>query len=264
MNIKPVACGMALGLVSGASLAQGEIRLSQTVSDDVVIGFGQFCPALGSAAIDEASSYWRSFNLRDEGVLSDFSVRSVEFGIEQLRMPTLLFVDITVNLYTATEGTVPQTSLTQIGSAVLNTGDRSLEVVSVDVDALAFAGTSLIVEVSVPSLRDLAGGSAGDIFVPGANGDGETAPVYFASDACGFPEPVAWDPSWGTFNYVLTVVGETFCATDLDGDGILTVFDFLAFQILFDSRDPRADLDGDGRFTLFDFLAYQTAFGLGC
>ncbi|MEO1008875.1 MAG: GC-type dockerin domain-anchored protein [Planctomycetota bacterium] len=54
------------------------------------------------------------------------------------------------------------------------------------------------------------------------------------------------------------------CPTDLDGDGLLTIFDFLAFQNLFDAGDPRADLDGDGELTIFDFLAYQNAFDAGC
>ncbi|MEQ8316517.1 MAG: VCBS repeat-containing protein [Phycisphaerales bacterium] len=54
------------------------------------------------------------------------------------------------------------------------------------------------------------------------------------------------------------------CPADLDGDGELTIFDFLAFGNLFDLMDPRADFDGDGAFTIFDFLAFQNAFGLGC
>ncbi|MFI4882157.1 MAG: GC-type dockerin domain-anchored protein [Phycisphaerales bacterium JB064] len=54
------------------------------------------------------------------------------------------------------------------------------------------------------------------------------------------------------------------CPADIDGDGELTVFDFLAFQNLFDAGDTRADFDGDGEFTLFDFLAFQTAFDAGC
>ncbi|MEQ9096001.1 MAG: GC-type dockerin domain-anchored protein [Phycisphaerales bacterium] len=54
------------------------------------------------------------------------------------------------------------------------------------------------------------------------------------------------------------------CRADLDGDGELTIFDFLLFQNLFDARDPRADFDGDGRFTIFDFLAFQNAFVAGC
>jgi hypothetical protein len=54
------------------------------------------------------------------------------------------------------------------------------------------------------------------------------------------------------------------CPTDLDGDGELTIFDFLTFQNLFDAGDPAADFDGDGALTIFDFLAFQNAFDAGC
>ncbi|MFI4882963.1 MAG: choice-of-anchor B family protein [Phycisphaerales bacterium JB064] len=54
------------------------------------------------------------------------------------------------------------------------------------------------------------------------------------------------------------------CQADITGDGALDIFDFLEFQNLFDSGDPRADFDGDGSFTIFDFLAFQTAFDIGC
>lgn len=57
---------------------------------------------------------------------------------------------------------------------------------------------------------------------------------------------------------------EYSCTPDLDGDGTLSVFDFLAFINLFNAQDPRADLDGDGDFTVFDFIAFQTAFDAGC
>ncbi|MGD1914932.1 MAG: GC-type dockerin domain-anchored protein [Phycisphaerales bacterium] len=58
--------------------------------------------------------------------------------------------------------------------------------------------------------------------------------------------------------------GAAPCAADLDGDGVLTLFDFLEFQNLFDAGDPTADFDGDGSLTLFDFLAFQNAFDAGC
>ncbi|NRA57715.1 MAG: hypothetical protein HRU13_06315 [Phycisphaerales bacterium] len=58
--------------------------------------------------------------------------------------------------------------------------------------------------------------------------------------------------------------GEAPCRADLDGDGSLTLFDFLAFQNLFDAGDLSADFDGDGRLTLFDFLEYQNEFDAGC
>ena len=54
------------------------------------------------------------------------------------------------------------------------------------------------------------------------------------------------------------------CRADLDGDGRLTIFDFLAFQNLFDAGDPVADFDGDGMLTIFDFLAFQNEFDAGC
>lgn len=54
------------------------------------------------------------------------------------------------------------------------------------------------------------------------------------------------------------------CVADFDGDGVLTVFDFLAFQTAFDAGDARADIDGDGRLTLLDFLAFQNRFAAGC
>ncbi len=65
-------------------------------------------------------------------------------------------------------------------------------------------------------------------------------------------------------NFVVWQPGGDTCRADLDGDGQLTIFDFLAFQNLFDAGDPIADFDGDGSLTLFDFLAFQNAFDQGC
>ncbi|UYV11681.1 MAG: hypothetical protein NCW75_10265 [Phycisphaera sp.] len=54
------------------------------------------------------------------------------------------------------------------------------------------------------------------------------------------------------------------CPADFDGDGSLSIFDFLAFQNAFAAGDLAADLDGDGVLTLFDFLAFQNEFDAGC
>jgi len=64
-------------------------------------------------------------------------------------------------------------------------------------------------------------------------------------------------------NFVTWTPGDD-CRPDLDGDGELTLFDFLTFQNLFADGDPRADFDGDGGLTLFDFLSFQNAFDAGC
>jgi len=54
------------------------------------------------------------------------------------------------------------------------------------------------------------------------------------------------------------------CRADFDGDGELTIFDFLAFQNAFDAGDLAADFDEDGSLTIFDFLAFQNEFDAGC
>lgn len=82
----------------------------------------------------------------------------------------------------------------------------------------------------------------------------------------------AGGPALGTDGtLVMAGVGEDFrayrsfvCLVDFDGDGELTVFDFLAFQNLFDAGDLSADLDGDGALTIFDFIRFQNLFDLGC
>jgi uncharacterized membrane protein len=66
------------------------------------------------------------------------------------------------------------------------------------------------------------------------------------------------------FVTVLLTPLDVVCRADLDGDGELTFFDFLAFQNLFAAGDPMADFDGDGELTFFDFLAFQNEFAAGC
>ena len=54
------------------------------------------------------------------------------------------------------------------------------------------------------------------------------------------------------------------CRADINGDGALTLTDYLDFLNLFDAGDPLADFDFDGAFTVFDFLEFQNRFDRGC
>jgi hypothetical protein len=54
------------------------------------------------------------------------------------------------------------------------------------------------------------------------------------------------------------------CPPDLDGNGTLDLFDFLAFTNLFNVGDAKADYNEDGFLDLFDFLAFTNAFNAGC
>lgn len=71
-----------------------------------------------------------------------------------------------------------------------------------------------------------------------------------------------YDPAGQASNFLVTLGPP--CVADFDRDGSLTIFDFLAFQNLFQDGNPAADLDGDGELTLLDYLAFQNAFDAGC
>ena len=54
------------------------------------------------------------------------------------------------------------------------------------------------------------------------------------------------------------------CVADVNGDGVLNILDFVAFQGLFQAGDAAADLNGDGVLNILDFVAMQTLFAAGC
>lgn len=56
----------------------------------------------------------------------------------------------------------------------------------------------------------------------------------------------------------------TTCYADANGDGVLDVLDFVAFQQLFVAGDDGADCNGDGELSVLDFVCFQLAFQAGC
>jgi probable HAF family extracellular repeat protein len=54
------------------------------------------------------------------------------------------------------------------------------------------------------------------------------------------------------------------CAADFNADGVLDLFDFLAFTNAFNAGEPAADCTGDAVHDLFDFLCFVNAFNAGC
>ncbi|MFG0284402.1 MAG: SBBP repeat-containing protein [Phycisphaerales bacterium JB039] len=80
---------------------------------------------------------------------------------------------------------------------------------------------------------------------------------------CGATSGSVGGPSIGDDDAFLVALGAV-CTADCDGDGALTLLDFLCFQNTFGAGDPAADCDGDGSLTFFDFLCFQNAFDAGC
>lgn len=54
------------------------------------------------------------------------------------------------------------------------------------------------------------------------------------------------------------------CAADVDRTCAVDVMDYIEFGVLFDRGDDRADFDGDGVLTIADYLAFFNAFAIGC
>jgi hypothetical protein len=257
-----------------ATAASAQVRLSHNLEEFLVTaGAGIACAAPSGTAGPQTTTdnLWsRSFTLGDFGVTEGFNVDTVEFGIESLRLPTLIETEITVNLYQVPAGSAPLSGQPLLGSASLTTGDRALEVLTIDVDGDVDAGAALMVEVQSEDFLTLAGGQFGDVFFIGGNSFGQTAPSYVASPiGCAIVDPTdIADFGFPDAHFIIiaegTEGGGSGCRADLDGDGSLTIFDFLTFQNLFDAGDPTADFDGDGALTIFDFLTFQNEFDAGC
>jgi len=54
------------------------------------------------------------------------------------------------------------------------------------------------------------------------------------------------------------------CYADFNGDGVLNILDFVAYQGAFTGNDPSADCDGNGVLNILDFVCFQGAFQAGC
>jgi hypothetical protein len=64
--------------------------------------------------------------------------------------------------------------------------------------------------------------------------------------------------------FIDSVTVDEFCRVDLNEDGSIDLFDFLAFQTAFDTGSPLADFNNDADLNVFDFLEFQNQFGDGC
>ncbi len=170
---------------------------------------------------------------------------------------------------------------TQEGGAIYVSGDL-VELVSVRLERnTAARGGGVFVAENGPGLTISREGGTGTRI---ANNLADTGDAIFVAASTASADILAPCIDWGTADPIaisdrihdgaddpllasvfVDPIGPCECRADLDGDGALTIFDFLAFQTAFDAGDlVTADFDGDGVLTLFDFLTFQTEFDAGC
>jgi len=112
----------------------------------------------------------------------------------------------------------------------------------------------------------------GDVLIPAEGAfvtqwyeDGRRPSTIISRDGRVLVNGQQWDNWAGGDGFVAVQIQWLLsCKADLDGDGEVTVFDFITFQSHFDAGDPRADVFYDRRLDVFDFLAFLNIFEIGC
>ena len=127
-------------------------------------------------------SYWRAFNLASFGITTDYTVSSVDFGVEDMQFITS--IPLTVNLYSTPTGTFPAGALTLVGTGggTVTTADAGT-IVNIPVAGTVPAGEDLAVEIFAPDTSN-----GGNFFI-GSNAAGQSAPSYIQSAFCGAAVP---------------------------------------------------------------------------
>ncbi len=173
----------------------GGTVLTHSTSLDVVPGTVACSPDGGVSTT--ANSFLRTFTLGDFGIVGDFEVAEVQFGIENLSAAA----DISVNLY-ALDGAFVFANMSLIGTVTENLAAQSLSLVSVPVSGTVPAGGTLVVEIAAPDLDGVAA------FFAGSNGLGESAPSYLVAPGCGIAEPATYASiNFPNVHLVMTVTG---------------------------------------------------------
>lgn len=134
--------------------------------------------------------YFRFFNLSTFSITGDYSISSIQFGIQSLTIPTLpAGFPVIVKIYATAATNFPTsypTGYTQIATVTSNILTSDVGTLkSIPIAATIPAGQNLLVEVGYEAQ---VAASLNRIFLS-ANDLGETAPTYISSTACSILNP---------------------------------------------------------------------------
>lgn len=110
----------------------------------------------------------------------------------------------------------------------------------------------------------VANGQPDPLFVRGYGVLNAAAAAALDCNGNGIPDPLDIASGFSRDCNANATPDECECRPDFNGDGILTIADFGAFQSAFVASAPCADYNGDGLHTIADFGAFQTGFVAGC
>jgi len=194
-------------------LLYGFIGTSQTISHSTSMTLSNTNVACngGTPSTSSDNRYFRYFKLSDFSITADYTISSVQFGVQTLTIPTLPDgFPVTVKIYATTSNNFPvaypagYTELAQVTTNFLLADVETL--VSVPIAATIPAGSNVLVEVGY--LAQTA--SSGNRIFLSANDLGESAPTYISSTACALvpPTPLA-SINFPNAHLVLSVTGTT-------------------------------------------------------
>lgn len=158
------------------------------------------------------NSYYRVFDLPALGVDRDLAIEAVVFGVESARGGAdAADQTVEVRLHTLA-GPLQVANLTQLARAPVTVADGvSQEILEVDIAAVAPAGSTLVVELFVPS------GDPDRLLFIGSNTAGQSAPTFLRAPACdddanaetpsAFEEPLDLTPFFPDMHVVVSVSG---------------------------------------------------------
>lgn len=210
-DARPGADGSNLGQPDGPvtptpDAAPTMVTLSQSTATTVTALNSVACSANQAGAIlyTRDNSFYRVFNLNQLGVTGAFRALRVDFGVEtadaldgsqpvQIRLHTLSGVLNTANL-----------NLIYAENVNLNNTTNQVVPVTFASPPTIPAGSVLVAEISSPD-----GMALEDIFFPGSNTGGESAPSYVRSTACNISQPVTTGSlGFANMHLVLSVTGQ--------------------------------------------------------
>jgi hypothetical protein len=202
---------LCLALVFAAAAAlplQAQGTFSQSV-DSVTITPGNTiaCNTGAPNFSTGQNSYWRQYNIINEGVVQNVDITAVTFGVETALGGTAgTSTTVTINLYNEnapTLGTITPANLLLVHTQTFSVPDGGGQLFNVPLTVpVSFIVTdTIVVEYSFPNQIAATGSCFG-----ASNAFGETAPCFFSSSTCGLPNPVTFpmvNPAFTTIHMIL-------------------------------------------------------------